>query len=117
MKLINVYKEFWTPRFETFQIENSRTRCNARYEVESIIYDDKYPPSHLPLRILGYIKTNLDVKRRVCWNQFGACFYEGERLEKYDLIHPDQKEIDSAEIVFICLLAFWITLLCTILWN
>ena len=115
MNLIKIHKEFWNPRFTTNQMEISHTSCNAKFEIFSIIYDDKFPK--LPFRALGYIITNLGVKRRVSWNQFGECYFELERVPKYDLIHPDHKEIESAKVIFVCLIGIALTLWCTILWN
>ena len=115
MNLKKAFKEFWTPRFTTFELEHSRTRCRANFEIMTIIYDDDAPK--MPFRIMGFITTNMGIKRPVCWNQFGECFFEAERLDKYDLVHPAQKEIDSAKTVMICAIGIILTLIATIIWN
>lgn len=113
--ILKAWKVFWTPRFTTSAIDHARILGGYKFEITSLLFEDGLPS--FPSTILGYITTKLGNKRQVSWNQYGECFFQGNRLEDFDLVHPDSGEIDSAKIICVCLFGIIITIFCTIIWN
>lgn len=115
MNFRKAYKQFWTPRFTTSQLDRSYTRGGSKFEITTLLFEDGHPA--LPSTILGHIITKLGNKRQVSWNQYGECFFYGNRMEDFDLVHPEQSEIDSAKFMFVCIIGILVVIISTILWN
>ena len=115
MNLKKAYKDFFTPRFTIQEIDNAHTRHNASFEIIRLDFEDN--KRSLPTNIEGIIESRFGLRNRVNWNQFGECYFHANRMKEFDLIHPEQSEIDSAKAIFVCLIILVITLLFSIIWN
>lgn len=115
MKIKKIINGFMTPRFTTEELEKSKTRSGAEFEIATLIFDDKR--EHFPTRVLGRATNSLGVKIIVIWNQYGECIKDGGRLPEFDLVHPNQKNIDAAKPVFAGMLGLILFIIITILWN
>jgi hypothetical protein len=115
MNIKTANKNFWTPRMTLSEFERAQTRNKHSFEIVSVIYDDNYPG--LPIRIIGIIDTKHTGKKQIVWNQYGECFFYGNRMKEYDLIHPSASQIASAQICSLSLLFIIVVIVCTSLWN
>jgi hypothetical protein len=109
MNFKKTWKGFWKPRFTTAQMEKARIKSSIKFEIVHLIYEDW--EENLPCRAIGYVTTADGKVIDVNWNQYGECHYYGERRPAYDLIHPEQKEIDSAKPLFFALIGIIITVI------
>ena len=103
------FKEFWKPKFTTSEFESAKTRSGQVHEITQIV------PGKVagnPIKVYGKITGSAKQKVDVSWNEFGECwtYYPNARCRKWDLIHPDNAEIASAQEYAIGLAIFVIML-------
>jgi hypothetical protein len=115
MNLKRAIKNIFNPRFTTSDMERAFTRAGVRNEIIDMFYDDDYPK--LPATAMGYVFLPGDKPLKVNWNQHGECLCEGARMNSFDLVHPEQREIDSAKFVCLSLTGIIIVLLFTSLFE
>lgn len=115
MKIKTIWKEFFNPRFSTEELENSKTRSGVKFEIATMIFEDKR--EHFPTRTLGRVTLKTGSTLIVVWDQHGECWYIGKRLPQFDLIRPTQKEIDASKPAFIAMLGLFIMTIITLIFN
>lgn len=115
MNIKTIWKEFFNPRFSTSEMENSKTRSGVKFEIATLIFDDKR--QHYPTRALGRVTISASIKQIVVWDQHGECMKDGKRLPEYDLIRPTQKEIDASKPAFIAMVGLFLMLIITLIFN
>ena len=109
MNLKKAWKGFWKPRFTTAQMEKATINGGIKFGIDHLIYEES--PENLPCRAIGNLTTTTGEVIKVNWNQYGECHHNGERMKAYDLLHPEQKEIDSAKPLFFALIGAIITVI------
>ncbi len=112
MKIKKILNTFFTPRFTTSEIENSRTRSGVEHEIKLMIYDDDR--KSFPTRAFGRLPK---IEGTVVWDQQGKCTRMGSRLPEYDLVHPSSKEMKKAKPAFMGIAIFFVLILITIIFN
>lgn len=109
MSTSSTMRKILNPRFTLEEMEASKTKCELTFEITAVVYDDN--KRNYPTVAIGTVTTGGGKPLLVNWNQFGECKSYGHRLESFDLIRPDQNELDTSNKF---LLAIVIIIICSI---
>jgi len=100
-------KEFFNPRYTTEEMEGSRTRYRARYEISAMDWADGKPG--YPTIGVGKVFAKGKMEP-VSWDQYGKCTRNGKREPQFDLVRKAQREIETGYLSAIGILGIVIVL-------
>lgn len=95
MNINKTIKEIIKPRFTIWEMETAGTRCNCEYTVITLYFNDNKP--NFPTGSKGRIDTGQGFSLTASWNMYGECFVSGKRINSFDLVRPQDKELIAAK--------------------